>query len=347
MEAGQLVAHEQFALTEYAFPTVEGLLAGQKEDAPIDVIQDNSCLIVTAGGTTVTWNRRTGLIDYLDVDGRPMLEEGYSLTPNFWRAPTDNDFGAGLQQRFVAWKELPLYRPQIKNERQGGTQVVSVDYDLRAYKAILHMVYTLTADGQLIVSQSLETGIEPEAEEQPEGERRARRGPDTTPIPDIEKTHLFRFGMQLVMPKAFDAVEYYGKGPGENYPDRNNDQMIGHFTQTVREQFYPYVRPQENGNHTEVRWWKVLDKEGRGLEFYGTEPLNATSLHFLQSDLDDGMAKAQRHSGDLTERPFTVVSIDKTQFGLGCVNSWGAWPLAQYQLPYADYDYTFVIRPVK
>ena len=349
MDAGQLVAHEQFALTDYAFPTVEGLLAGQKGDAPADPIQDLSCIIASAGGTTVTWNRHTGLIDYIDVDGRPMLEEGYALTPNFWRAPTDNDFGANLQQRFMAWKDVPLFRPQIKSERLGNAQVVSVDYDLRAYKAILHMTYTLTPDGKVIVKQALETGIEPKQEEKAEGERRPRGGfgMGMMPVQDIEKTHLFRFGMQLVMPKAFDKVEYYGKGPGENYADRNNDQTIGLFTQTVKEQFYPYIRPQENGNHTEIRWWKVLDKEGRGLEFFGTEPLNATALNYLQSDLDDGMSKAQRHSGDLSERPFTVVSIDKAQFGLGCVNSWGAWPLSQYQLPYGNYEYTFVIRPVK
>ena len=347
MEAGQLVAHEQFSLAGYDFPTVEGLLAGVDGNAPRNITEDNSCIIATAGGTTVTWNRHTGLVDYIDVDGQPMLEEGHSLTPNFWRAPTDNDFGARLQQRFVAWKDVPLTRPQIQVTQEGSAQTVSVDYRLPAYKAMLHMKYTLTGDGQLIVNQSLETGVEPKAEQPREGDRHGRRDFVVTPIQDIEKTHLLRFGMQLVMPKAYETVEYYGKGPGENYADRNNDQTIGLYTQTVTEQFYPYIRPQENGNHTEVRWWKVLDKDGHGLEFYGTEPLNATALHFLQSDLDDGMDKAQRHSGDLAERPFTVVSIDKTQFGLGCVNSWGAWPLAQYQLPYGNYEYTFVVRPVK
>lgn len=345
MDAGQLMAREQFTLTAYAFPTVEDVLAGQKAQ-PSDIIQDNSRIILNQGGTTVTWNRYTGLIDYIDVDGQPMLEEGYSLTPNFWRAPTDNDFGANLQQRFMAWKEVPLFRPQIKTEQQDGAQVVTVDYELRAYKAMLHMTYTLAGDGQLIVKQALETGKEFK-EEANQGERRGHGGFGMAPIQDIEKSQLFRFGMQMVMPKAFDNVEYYGKGPGENYADRNSDQTIGLFNQTVKEQFYPYIRPQENGNHTEIRWWKVIDKEGRGLEFYGTEPLNATALHFLQSDLDDGLSKDQRHSGDLSERPFTVVSIDKAQFGLGCINSWGAWPRSEYQLPYGNYEYTFVIRPVK
>ena len=94
-----------------------------------------------------------------------------------------------------------------------------------------------------------------------------------------------------------------------------------------------------------MRYWKVTNAAGKGLKFYGTEALNATSLNYLQSDLDDGLQKAQRHSGDLQERPFTVVSIDKAQFGLGCVNSWGAWPREEYRLKYGDYSYTFVIAP--
>lgn len=346
MKAGQLVAHEQFELVGYAYPTVEALTA-QQGNAPT-VVEDNSCLIASAAGLSVTWNRWTGFIDYIDVDGRPMLEKGYSLEPNFWRAPTDNDFGANLHQRFRVWQNpgLRLQRGSFKSEQQGANLVVTANYELRLFEAILHMKYTVTPDGQLIVNQQLEANVKFEEAPQGEGNRRPR-GQFEPLQPLKEKPNLFRFGMQLVMPQEYASVDYYGKGPGECYVDRENDQTVAHYRQTVSEQFFPYIRPQENGNHTGIRYWRVLDKAGKGLEFYGTEALNATALHYLQSDLDDGMEKQQRHSGDLMERPFTVVSIDKCQFGLGCVNSWGAWPRAEYQLPYGDYDYTYVIRPVR
>ncbi|MBR5963456.1 MAG: DUF4981 domain-containing protein [Bacteroidaceae bacterium] len=347
MEAGQVVAHEQFALTDYAWPTQESILAAAGKAEPT-IISDNSSLIVSQSGLTVTWNRRTGFVDYIDVDGKPMLKKGFSLKPNFWRAPTDNDFGANLQYRFVAWKE-PMLRMQreglVYSTDENGNVTVKGVYELRQLEALLTLTYTVTSDGQLIVNQDLKANVafeERQEERRPEG-RRDRREERVQPLQ--EKPDMFRFGMQLVMPRAYALVDYYGKGPGENYADRQSDETIGRFRQTVAEQFYPYIRPQENGNHTCVRYWKVTNAAGKGLKFYGTEALNATSLNYLQSDLDDGLQKAQRHSGDLQERPFTVVSIDKAQFGLGCVNSWGAWPREEYRLKYGDYSYTFVIAP--
>ena len=319
-----VAAHEQFQLTEYAYPTVETITAAEGDAVSEDV--HLACLILKGGDLTVTWNRWNGWIEYIDVNDTPMMEKGHALKPNFWRAPTDNDFGAGLQRRFVDWKnpELRLTKEGLTWSKEGNNMVVTAQYDLEKLEAVLVMKYILTADGQLIVNQSLK------ASENKEG-----------------KPHLFRFGMQMVMPEAYAYIQYYGNGPEENYIDRNNDQTIGLYNQTVASQYFPYIRPQESGNKTEVRYWRVLDAMGKGLEFYGTEALNATALNYLQSDLDDGWDKGQRHSGDLTPRDFTVVSIDKQQFGVGCVNSWGAWPRWEYQMPYNDYEYTFVIRPVK
>ena len=324
LEKDFMVAHEQFQLTEYAYPTTEAITAAEGEPVTEDV--HVACLILKGGDLTVTWNRWTGWIEYIDINDTPMMEKGYALLPNFWRAPTDNDFGAGLQRNFVDWKEpeLRLTKEGLTWTREGNNIIVTAQYEMPKLEATLVMKYTLTADGQLIVNQSLKAGEN-------------KKG----------KPHLFRFGMQMVMPEAYANIEYYGKGPGENYIDRNNDETIGLYAQKVTEQYHPYVRPQESGNKTEVRYWRVLDAEGKGLEFYGTEALNATSLNYLQSDLDDGWDKDQRHSGDLTPRDFTVVSIDKQQFGIGCVNSWGAWPRWEYQMPYGDYEYTFVICPVK
>ena len=319
-----MVAHEQLQLSEYVYPTVESIAAAEGNPVTEDV--HVACLVLKAGDFAVTWNRWNGWIEYIDVAGTPMMEKGYALKPNFWRAPTDNDFGAGLQRRFADWKEpgLRLKRDSFKWAKEGNNMVVTAEYELPKLECTLMMKYIVTADGQLIVNQSLKAGENKE-----------------------KKPNLFRFGMQMVMPEAYANIEYYGNGPEENYADRNNDQTIGFYVQKVADQYYPYIRPQESGNKTEVRYWRVLDDKAKGLEFYGTEALNATALNYLQSDLDDGWEKDQRHSGDLTPRDFTVVSIDKQQFGLGSVNSWGAWPRHEYQMPYGDYEYTFVIRPVK
>ena len=160
----------------------------------------------------------------------------------------------------------------------------------------------------------------------------------------------FRFGMQLQMPKQYDQVEYYGRGPVENYSDRHDSEFLGVYKAKVADEYFPYIRPQESGNHTDVRWFRVLNAQGRGLEFYSEAPIEVSALNYLICDLDDGPDKDKvigHHSGDLVERPLTQVHIQQRQMGLGCVNSWGAIPQEQYMMPYQDYDFTFVIKPVK
>jgi beta-galactosidase len=158
---------------------------------------------------------------------------------------------------------------------------------------------------------------------------------------------LFKFGMTMAMAKEFDQVEFYGRGPIENYSDRNDSQFLGIYRSSVADQYFPYIRPQENGNKTDVRWWRVTNADGLGLEFYSDAPLSMSSLNYTTADLDEGPQKHNVHAGDLTPRPYTVVHIDKAQYGLACVNSWGATPLEPYKLHYGDYSYSFVIAPLR
>jgi beta-galactosidase len=166
---------------------------------------------------------------------------------------------------------------------------------------------------------------------------------------DTKVSNMFRYGMQLQMPKQYDRIEYYGRGPAENYIDRNTSEFIGVYSNKVQDEYFEYVRPQESGNHTDVRWFRVMDEQGRGLEFYSNAPMEASALPYTMDQLDDGMHKDKawgHHSGDLIPAGKTQVHIQQRQFGLGCVNSWGAWPRSEYQLPYKDYDFTFAIRPI-
>ena len=175
-----------------------------------------------------------------------------------------------------------------------------------------------------------------------------RQDLNVNPNADAKKMpQLMRFGMQMQMPKEYTQIEYYGKGPHENYIDRANSQNLGIWNQTVSEQFWGYVRPQENGTKTGVRYWNITNKAGKGLKFQGTEPLEMQALNFTEDDLQPSSNKAQWHSGDLVERPFTDLHISARSMGVGCVNSWGAWPRSEYQMPYQNYSYTYFISPIK
>ena len=316
IDKGQVMARQQFALTNYQFPELSTV------NCKLSTEETESYVKLDAAGTTLTIGKWSGWIDYLDVDGKEMLEDRQSIVPEFWRAPTDNDYGAGLQHRLGVWKNPQM---KLKSVNVDGNTVVST-FDMPDVKATLTMTYTLTAEGEVIVRQQLAT------------DKEAKIMP------------MFRYGMQLQMPKEFDAISYYGRGPVENYIDRNSSEFLGVYGGKVQDEYYPYVRPQESGNHTDVRWFRVMNAQGEGLEFYSNAPMEASALKFLTEDLDDGPSKDKkidRHSGDLIERPQTQVHIQKRQMGLGCVNSWGAWPRREYMVDYKDYDFTFAIRPIK
>ena len=328
LDAGYAVAREQFVVNPYTFPTMESVLAvtsGKYDTRKVEKEEKVAWVTLSAGNTSVTFNHWNGWIDYLDVDGKPMLEEGYAITPDFWRAPTDNDYGAGTQRKLHAWKNPEMKSFKVVENEGKAEKGVEVVYDMPSVEATLTMTYTLTPAGELVVNEAMT--VNKDAKHKPE---------------------LMRYGMQLVMPKAYNMLTYYGKGPGENYIDRNNGDRLGVYDAKVADQYWGYVRPQESGNKTEVRYWQVKDENGKGLEFYSFAPMECSTLNYLASDLDDGWDKNahQSHSGDLTPRDFSVVKLAARQRGLACVNSWGAIPLEQYRMPYQDYSFTYVIRPL-
>ena len=329
LNAGYAVARQQFVLNPYTFPTVDGIMKADLKNADENKVTKNemvACLILQGGETSVTFNKWTGWIDYIDVDGRPMLEDGFAVTPDFWRAPTDNDYGAGLQNRFRAWKNPDMRLQSFECNDVDDCKQVKAVYEMKSVDAVLTMTYTMTPNGELIVDEAMT--VNKDAKNKPQ---------------------LMRYGMQLVMPQEYSNVNYYGKGPGENYIDRNNGDRLGVYTQKVADQYWHYIRPQESGNKTEVRYWKVVNDFGQGLEFYATAPMECSTLNYLAEDLDDGTNKNehQSHSGDLTARPYSVVKLAARQLGMGCVNSWGAWPRQEYQMPYQGYQFTFVVCPAK
>ena len=308
---------QQFNVRPYLFPKMEVKRENVKKE------ETKSYVKLSTTGMSITIGKQSGMIDYIDMDGEPMLVDRQSVTPEFWRAPTDNDYGAWLQRRWAVWKS-----PQMKVTKltmEGNS--VTADLDLPDVKGKLTMTYTLQSDGCILVRQQLKADKE------------------------AKDMWLFRYGMQLQMPKRYNTVKYYGRGPNENYADRYASEFLGFYENLVSKEYYPYVRPQESGNHTDVRWFTVLDGQTkRGLTFVSSAPIECSALPYLLSDLDAGPFREHKwgqHSGDLTPRPLTQVHIQQRQMGLGCVNSWGAWPEKQYMLPYQDYDFSFFIKPVR
>lgn len=330
IEQGQIMAKQQFIVKPYVFPTTTEILGtaktAKKAKKPAVTKEETvSYIMLSAAGTKLTIGKWSGMIDYLDINDNPMLVNRESITPEFWRAPTDNDYGAGLQRNFAAWKNPSMRVKNITSATVGDNEQVTVLMDMPSVKAQLTLTYTLTAKGEVVVNQKL------------------------TADKEAKVSQMFRFGMQLQMPNQYSALSYYGRGPIENYIDRKSSQFIGHYDANVSDQYFNYVRPQESGNKTDIRTFAVYNKvNGKGLEFYSTAPMECSALNYLVEDIDDGMVKDHKwghHSGDLKERNLTQVHIQQRQFGLGCVNSWGAWPCKEYQMPYQDYDFTFVIKP--
>ena len=312
---GQVLAHEQVIVRPYLFPAT----FAPREEVTVELA--NTYFKLQAAGTTVTIGKQTGWIDYLDSDGTPLLADRKSLLPEFWRAPTDNDYGAGLQLRFATWREPKM---QLQSCTLDGN-TVTAQFAMPDQQASLTMTYTLTAKGEVVVKQQMTT------------------------TPGAQVPEMFRYGMQLQIPATFDRVTYYGRGPIECYRDRQSSQHIGIYQGKVKDQYYDYIRPQESGNHTDIRWFQVTDVNGKGLRVYSDNVMEASALPYTTAQLDDGPVKEHawgHHSGDLVPEGTTQLHIQQRQMGLGCVNSWGAWPLKPYLLPYTDRDFTFVIQPL-
>lgn len=157
---------------------------------------------------------------------------------------------------------------------------------------------------------------------------------------------MVRFGMTMVLPKDQNTFTWYGRGPWENYADRNSDTFMGIWNSEVEKQAYPYFRPQETGNKTDVRWLTLKNKDGNGIRIEGAQPLSVSATNNRVEDLDPGMTKKQQHSSDILSRKEVVLNVDLFQRGVAGLDSWGANPLDQYRYQDKEYKYSFTIIPI-
>ena len=324
VDKGQVMARQQIVLNGYEFDKVD---APANTGSKIEVEETNSYVKVSVERMSVTIGKKTGMIDYLDVDGEPMLKFRESMTPEFWRAPTDNDYGASLQKKMRVWKNPQMNLKSFDKSESKDSVVLTANFEMPEVKAELMLRYRINAAGEVAVTEKMTTDKE------------------------AKVADLFRYGMQLQMPASFSKLEYYGRGPEENYIDRHSSAFIGKYEANVKDEYYPYVRPQESGNHTDIRYFSIFNPTtGKGITFEGYAPMECSAIPYLVEDLDAGIEKEHawgQHSGDLVEKGLVQLHIQQCQFGLGCIDSWGSSPMEKYRMHYQDRCFRFVIKAKK
>ncbi len=332
LPAGTKVAYEQFLLpfNTKAVPVPKSSLPA------VTSKEEGNMFIVEGKGFRINFSKEEATLKNYQLNGKDMLLAG--PVPNFWRAPIDNDFGNGLDKRSRVWRKAGE-RKTIKSAtiKQVGNEVnVNFNFDLKNDKnqVIANYIsdYIILGTGEVVVNNSF------------------RMMKDSLP-------EIIRFGVNLVMPREFDQMSWLGRGPHESYADRYTSALVGLYSGSVADQYFPYVRPQENGNKIDVRWLSITNKEGLGLEFIGLPLLSVSAHHQIMEDFEspdrtDGGAKAglkmiRRHLNDVKPRNLTSINIDYKQQGIGGDDSWGAWTHDQYRLREKSYTYSFRICPLK
>lgn len=336
-DKGILAKGTQLAYEQFQLPAKSEAVVLKKKDLPkVTLKEKGDEFIVEGKGFKTIFSKSEATMKSYQLNGKEMLLSG--PVPNFWRAPIDNDFGNDLHKRSGVWRKAGEQKT-VKSatvKKVGKDVVVDFNFDLNNEKkqaiANYTSTYTVLGSGEVVVNNSFKmTG-------------------DSLP-------EIVRFGVNLVMPREFDQMSWLGRGPHESYADRKTSALVGLYSGPVADQYFPYIRPQENGNKTDVRWMSITNKDGLGLQFIGLPHLSVSTHHQIMEDFEspgrtDGSIKdyknmVRRHTNDVKPRNLTSVNIDYKQMGVGGDNSWGARTHTQYRLTEKAYEYSFRICPLQ
>ena len=328
---GHVVAFEQFELPN----TTKSVLVENTTKTKLKVEKAAKTVTIKGSNFSAVFSREHGNMEQYVVVGNEMLLQG--LVPDFWRAPIDNDFGNNLHQRSRIWREAEERISDVKMKVKKEKTHINVSFEMVISDqggkqiATYGTVYSVFDNADILVRNSFKKY-------------------DST-LPEI-----VRMGMNLQMPREYDQMTWFGRGPQESYWDRKTSAMVGRYSGSVADQFWGYLRPQENGNKTDVRWMSITNKAGVGLMFIGQPLINATTSHVIMEDLESpgrtdgrhrkGVKPVNRHTTDVKFRNLTSINIDFKQMGVGGDNSWGATTHPEYRLTKDAYDYSFTIRPI-
>ena len=333
LDAGTELAAEQFELP-FSVPVKKFNTKGL---ADLNVQENGDLITVSNDKFAVTFNKKEGVMSGYKMNGTEYIEKG--PVPNFWRAPIDNDFGNNLHKRSRIWRKAGQNRKvtNIEISEKGNNIVeVSMDFDLvndeNENIADYNSIYTIYGSGDVVVNNHFKMTKDD--------------------LPEI-----VRMGMNLVMPRKYDQMTWLGRGPQESYWDRKTGAFVGLYSGNIADQQWEYLRPQENGNKTDVRWLAITDGEGNGLFFEGMPLLSVSAHHNIMEDFEskertdgrqiEGVPVENRHTTDVKPRDLTSVNIDYKQMGVGGDNSWGARTHDEYRLTDKEYSYSFRIRAIE
>ncbi len=310
--ANHEIAREQFSLTNADF----GLKATSGE---LTVEETDNSLKFKAGEVSGTFDKKTGAMTSY-TSGNVWV--GNLPEPYFWRAPVDNDFGNKMPTKLGLWRSVhankELKQIDIGEQTEEGLPI-TVAYELTDIHTPYTMEYLIRNDGSVQVTSSIDmTGKN---------------------LPELP-----RFGMRMRVGGQYDFVSYYGRGPEENYADRNTASFMKVWNHKASEQLMPYIRPQEYGNRTDTRWLSLTNEAGEGILVQGLQPLNFSALKIQTEDLDPGLTKKQRHPTDLVYDHHITLHVDLAQRGLGGDDSWRSYPHDAYLLTDDQYSYSYVIK---
>lgn len=293
----------------------EGRLKVSKGDGKIEF---------ASGDVAGVFNTETGEFESYTLGGQSVINE--FPEPYFWRAATDNDYGNHMPERLGVWRHAAEQRKLVEvsvGRKRDGRLPITVKYELLGGDVLYFLSYLILPDGAIKVTGMMD-------------------------IVSEEVPELPRFGMRMQLPVDFNNLSYYGRGPEENYSDRNTATFVGLYEQQVDEQLMPYIRPQEYGYHTDTRWLKLQNEQGLGVHIDGFGPVCFSALNVQTEELDSGEQKAQRHPTDINYDDFVTLHVDYGQRGLGGDNSWGAYPHKPYRLENENgYIYSYVIELVQ
>lgn len=324
LPTGHMVATEQLFIS--GTYTYEVALAS---DGDLKMKQNADILSISGKDMNISFNKNTGFLKSYQVSGLQLIDTT-EVKPSFWRAPTDNDYGASFQTKLKVWKDAltKSHLLSFNSELKDGIVTVKSVYEMPEVLSKLKLEYRVNGAGKMWLTQTLEVDT---------AKLKLDKKLMDRPLP--------RFGCNWVLPAGFETIEYFGRGPQENYQDRNYSSHVGLYQQTVKDQYFHYVIPQETGNKTDVRWFRILNEKGEGLLIQSDSLLSISALHYMDSDLDNGDRLHNRHAADLVGTQLSQLHIDLRQMGVGGITSWGAWPLNQYLLPIKNYTYKYCLTP--
>jgi len=370
--AGHEIAYEQFRLP------IEPLArpAFATNGPALKVQTEGKNLTATSSKVNFVFNKETGLVTSYQVNGTEYFNDGFGIQPNFWRAPNDNDYGNGEPKRLQIWKQSSKNFNVADADivMDDNTAILTVNYLLAAGNLYI-VTYKIYPSGVVKVNARF-TSTDMQATETEVSE--ATRMATFTPGNDearkaAAKLNVPRIGVRFRLPAEMNKVEYFGRGPEENYIDRNAGTLIGLYKTTADKMYYNYVRPQENGHHTDTRWLSLSKKNGKGLTIMADSIIGFNALRNSIEDFDSEEAlphprqwnnfspeeianhdeeaarnvlRRMHHVNDITPRDFVEVCIDMKQQGLAGYNSWGARPEPAYTIPAnQEYNWGFTLIP--